>query len=258
MLAALLTSLLLWQEPEPAPQPPTPPSETDKPVATDKPVEPAAPVETWDDRTAKAAAAELGKVMKGKATMREKTQALDAVAKGSNKLLIKPLVKVVEEDKSLLVRQRAAALLANQPTKDANEAVRKLLKNARVGSHPVVQAELIRSLAKCGYDARQWDAIDDLFEQEYAAERVTLQEAILDLVAQHKEKQALPMLLRNFDEPAPKDVHDGSNPPAEYWEARWKAWAAWRSKVKETVFAITGQRFTSATEASEWLKKNPL
>ncbi|MCA8964407.1 MAG: HEAT repeat domain-containing protein [Planctomycetes bacterium] len=259
MLAALLTSLLLWQEPGPAPQPPTPQSEAEKPVPQDKPVETPTPIEAWDDRTAKAAAAELTKVMKGKSSsMREKTQALEAVAKGSNKLLIKPLVKVVEEDKSLLVRQRAAALLANQPEKDANDALRKLLKNPRVGSYPVVQAELIKALAKCGYDGKQWDSIADLFEQEYAAERVTLQEAILDLVAQHKEKQALPMLLRNFDEPSPKNVHDGSNPPAEYWEARWKAWASWRAKVKDTVFAVTGQRFTSATEAGEWLKKNPL
>ena len=256
MLAALLTSLLLWQEPEPAPQPPVPKAEAEKPA--EKPVETPTPVEIWDDRTAKAAAAELTKVMKGKPSMREKTQALDAIAKGSNKLLIKPLVKVVEEDKSMLVRQRAAALLANQPAKDANDAICKLLKNARVGSYPVVQADLVRALAKCGYDSKQWDLIDDLFEQDYAAERVTLQEAILDLVTQHKEKRALPMLLRNFDEPAPENVHDGSNPPAEYWEARWKAWSAWRAKVKDTVFAITGQRFTSAAEATAWLKKNPL
>lgn len=258
MLATLLTSLLLWQEPEPTPTPPVPPTEKPAEKPAEKPVETPEPVEEWDDRTAKAAASELAKAMKGKASMRDKTQALEAVAKGSHKLLIKPLVDVIEDDKSLLVRQRAVVLLANQPAKDANAAVLKLLKNARVGSHPPVMAELVRALSRCGYTNKNWDAIAGMFEQDYAAERVPLQEAILELVSTHKEKAALPMLLRNFDEPAPENVHDGSNPPAEYWEARWKAWASWRNKVKETVFQVTGQRFSTATEAKEWLKKNPL
>ena len=67
------------------------------------------------------------------------------------------------------------------------------------------------------------------------------------------------MLLRNLDEPGPTgDIHAGNNPPAEYWEARWKAWKAFRPKVQETLFALTGQRFTEAKEAHAWLQKNPL
>jgi hypothetical protein len=53
-------------------------------------------------------------------------------------------------------------------------------------------------------------------------------------------------------------VHDGDNPPQEYWEARWKAWAVWKGRVKEALFAITGQRFSTAAEARAWLKQNPL
>ncbi|MFM1871337.1 MAG: hypothetical protein RL398_759 [Planctomycetota bacterium] len=247
MLAALLSGLLLWQDPTPAPTPaPTPK------------VEAPAAIEAWDDRTAKAAVAEFEKVMKGKGGMGERTRALEVLGKGSNKLLVKPLAKVIETEKSVLVRQKAAVVLAAQPQKEANEAIRKLLKNARVGSEPALLGELVKALSNCGYEAQQWQEIAGLFEQEYAANRVTLQEAILDLVARHKEKQAVPMLLRNLDEPAPKDPHDPSNPPAEYWEARWKAWSGWRGKVKQTLFALTGQNFTRAAEAEEWLKKNPL
>jgi hypothetical protein len=85
-----------------------------------------------------------------------------------------------------------------------------------------------------------------------------VQEAILELVIAHKETQALPMLLRNTDEPAPANVEAADNPPAEYWEARWKSWAVWKGKVKDALFELTGQRFTTAAEAQAWLKKNPL
>lgn len=246
MLASVLTGLLLWQDPAPAPTPAPAPK-----------VELPASAEAWDDRTAKAALAEFEKAIKGKASIADRTRALEALGKGSSKLLVKPLVKVIETEKSVLVRQKAAAVLARQPAKDANPAIRKLLGHARVGSEPTLQAELIRALANCGYDKSQWQDIADLFEREYHAERVTLQEAILDLVARHQEQQALPLLLRNFDEPIPEHPDDPSNPPAEYWEARWKAWAAWRGKVKETVFTLTGQRFTTAAEAKAWLAKKP-
>jgi hypothetical protein len=76
------------------------------------------------------------------------------------------------------------------------------------------------------------------------------------LAKNHKELEALDLLLENLDEPAPANVDDPSNPPAEYWEMRWKAWRSWRDDVKEALFAITGQRFNTSAEAREWLDKN--
>ncbi len=246
MLATLLTSVLLYQDPAPSQQPPA------------QKVETQAPVEVWSDAKAKAAVTELQKQLKGNASLAQRTRALDAVATGSHKLLVKPLAQLVETDKALLVRQRAATLLGNQPAGDTTATILKLIQNERVKSYPAVQAELVRALARCGYTSKHWDQIDKLFERDYEADRVPLQEAILELVAQHKERRALQLLLRNLDEPAPANVDDPSNPPAEYWEARWKAWAKWRTRVKDALFAITGQRFTTAAEAKAWLAKNPV
>lgn len=251
MFAALLLTLVLGQDP--APKPPADPA-----PAPAQDAAAAKTVEAWDDKTAKTAVDEFNKLMKGTPNMAQKNSALDLFAGGANKLLIKPLAQVIETEKLLVVRKRAAELMANQPAVDANPAIRKLLKNARVGSYPTVMAELIRGLARCGYDASQWRDLADLFEREYHVERVPLQEAVLDLVIAHKEKQAVSLLLRNLDEPAPKDVHGADNPPAEYWEARWKSWSAWRGKVREALFAVTGQRFSTVAEAEAWLKKNPL
>jgi hypothetical protein len=256
MLATLVACLFAAQDPKPAPAPPP----ADKPAAEAPAAAPTPPVavEAWDDKKAKAAVDEWTKLTKGSPSMADKNRGLAALAEGSNKLLIKPLAAVVETDKSVVLRKRAAELLANQPKAEANAAIRKLLKGGRAAAYPTVMAELVKGLSRCGYDKAQWGEIDGLFEREYHIDRVVVQEAILELVIAHKETQALPMLLRNTDEPAPANVEAADNPPAEYWEARWKSWAVWKGKVKDALFALTGQRFTTAAKAQAWLKKNPL
>ena len=247
MIACLLTSFLTCQEPPPAPAR-TPEAQVAVPKA----------VEAWSDKTAKTEVEALARLMKGTPSMAQKNQALDKLATGSNVLLLKPLAEIVEKDKSVVIRKRAAELVANQPPKEANATIRKLLKSARVGSQPAVTAELVRGLARTGYDTTQWHEVEGIFERAYEPECVPLQEAILELVVKHKEKEAVPLLLRNLDEPTPQNVDHADNPPAEYWEARWKAWSAWRGKVKDALFTITGQRFSTAAEATAWLKQNPL
>lgn len=250
MLSALVLGLFLFQDPPP--KPPEVPAQK-------APVEAPKVIETWDDRRAKDAARALTKAFKRKSTsMRDRNNALEVVATGSNKALVKPLSAIIATDKSIVIRKRAAQLLANQPAKEANRTILKLLENSRVASQNNVMAELVRALSRCGYVTRHWEKIDDLFEREYDLERVPLQEALLELIAEHKEKKAIPILLRNIDQPRPANVDDASNPPAEYWEARWKSWQRWRGKVKEALFAITGQRFGSSAEAKAWLKKNRL
>jgi hypothetical protein len=246
MLCALLSTVFAWQDPLPQ-KPPQP-----------QPAAAATPVEVWDDGKAKAALEESQKLLKGNANMGQKNRALDALAAGSHKLLVKPLAVVVENEKLMVIRTRAAQLLGNQPAADANGTIRRLLNNPRVASHPQVMGALLKALARCGYDKAQWKEIEDLFDREYHLERVPMQEAWLELVIAHKEKQALPILLRNLDEPIPENVDAGSNPPAAYWEARWKSWDRWRGKVRDALFAVTGQRFSTAAEAKTWLQKNPV
>lgn len=250
MIAVLLcVATLLPQDPAPArPQA--------QPAAAPK--APAKPVEAWDDKAAKAALDQFHKAWKPAGSLAERTAALELLATGANQNLVKPLAKIAESDKALLVQKRAIELLGNQPAAAANPALCKLLKVARVRSQPPVLAELVRSLARCGYAAAQWDLVEDLFDESYDPDRVPLHTAVFELAIQHKEPQALGLLLRNLDEPVPHDVDHADNPPAEYWKARWGSWSAWREKVKDALFAITSQRFGTAAEAKAWLEKNPI
>jgi hypothetical protein len=84
MLALLLTCALTVQDPEPTP--PAPPAANPAAAPAEAPK-----VEPWDDKTAKAAADELTKLLKGTPSMAEKNQLLERLSAGSNKLLLKPL-----------------------------------------------------------------------------------------------------------------------------------------------------------------------
>jgi hypothetical protein len=243
-------SIALAQEPQ------TDPARAEPPRAETPAAAPA--VRLLPDSDAKAAIASFQKALAGNASLAAKTRALEQLAPGAHPLFVKPLGKVVETDKSIVVRKQAATLLAQQPAKQTKPELMRLLKSDRVQSDPPVVATLIGGLARCDYQPKDWQLIDGMFEREYSADRVPVQEAILELVARCKEKQAVNLLLRNLDEPVPANVDDPSNPPAEYWEGRWKAWQVWRGRVKEALFALTGQRFSTATEARAWLRKNPI
>lgn len=248
MLTLLFTIVLTLQDPPPQGGVPATP-------ATPAAAEPM-PLTALDDKEAKTTVDAFTKGAKAKRSMNERMKAVEELGKGANKAFVKPLVGVAETDESLLVRKRAVVLLSLQPAPDAPRALRALLKSKKLEAAPAVLAEVVNGIARSGYDTTMWADIEPLFAGDYAAERVGLQEAILALVTKHKEQKAAKLLLDNLDEPIPADEHDASNPPAEYWKARWYAWKAWREKVKDALFALTGQRFSTAAEARGWLEKN--
>jgi HEAT repeat protein len=253
----LLTSALLCQEPVKQ----DPPKPGDREPAAEQPEAAAPPqearvVEDWDDKRVKAALTAFNTKMKSR-VLKDRLAALDDIRGGRNAKLVAPLVAVVLRDRGLTVRKGAADLLGDQPPRQAKPAIVKLLGDSGVRDAPDVTATLVGALGRVGYErGRDWAAIDRLFEADYGPDRLALQRAVLALVREQRELGALEMLSRNLDEPAPENVDDASNPPAEYWERRWKAWQAWRPEVKETLFTLTGQQFSTGKEAREWVRAN--
>jgi hypothetical protein len=246
MSALCLSLLVVFQEPPPPEPPPAPPV-----------VAPAATVEEWTDEQAKAAVGEFRRQMKGKRLeLRDRVEAIERIAKGRNDALVRPLAETVADDGPITVRKLAADALGNQPAQHARPAILRLLRDSNLHKLPQIQASLVAALDRVGYEAKDWSAIDGLFERGYEQERVPLQKCLIQLVANNKEKKALDLLLDHLGEPIPENVDDPANPPAEYWEARWKAWQVWREDVKTALFEITGQRFSTPKEAKVWLKKN--
>ena len=186
---------------------------------------------TWPDRLAREKAKAFLKAVKPKkASMADRKRALGELKGGISPHLIKPLQKFIEKDSSIVLKREAVQMLAVQPDKPAKKVVLKLLGNARVTGNPQVQAGLIRALGETGYVQKDWKHIEDVFEEDYDNERIPVHEAILELVRDHKEKQAIPLLLNNMDEPSAQNVDSADNPPREYWKARWHAWPSRQPK----------------------------
>jgi HEAT repeat protein len=245
MVGTLLLTLALLQQP-PAAEP--------KPAAA--PGEPAAiAVVKFDDSQARQALADFKK-LPPKASLVDRVAAVEALARGTHETLIPIFDKLVRSDPSLAVRKKAAEALGWQPEKKAYVVVTKLLDDAAVTKTAELIEPLIRALAGLGYTAKDWKRLETFFRAGYGQDRIGLQRAIIALADKHKEKQAIAVLLDNLDEPLPKDEHGADNPPAEYWEARWKAWQVWRDELRAALQTITGQKFASEEEARAWLKVN--
>lgn len=251
-LGVVLATCMVAQDPKPKPAPGKQPVEAS--AEKDKPTDGKARV--VDDKAAKAIVDGWAKV-KGKGTFEAKLAAIEQIGSARHRTFVSMLKAVVVDEKSDVLKQRAAALLVEQAPAEALPVCKKLLGDPKV-EDPAVLAELVRGVHTHGYDKTCWPMLEPLFERSFAQGFVPLQMALLDIAQREREKQAVPLLLRHLDEPAPADVHAADNPPAEYWEARWKAWQAWRPKVQDALLAITGQRFEKAEDAKQWLKKNPL
>ena len=213
-------------------------------------------LQTWDDKQAKAAVAEFKKNYKSKASLKQKLAALEQLRPGKSPFLVKPLVKVVKtEKKHKSCRKLAAELLGNQPKNKVRKQLLKLIYDAKIKRTPTIVSTLIRSHSKASYESRDWEDLEKLFRKDLADRRYPqVQKAIMETVTQHKELLALDLLVESIDPPQPAWVDDPNNPPASYWEARWKNWEVWRNDVKEALYQITGQRFVTGKEAKAWLK----
>ena len=189
-------------------------------------------------------------------SLAQRVQQVEALATMQHKLLVKPLADLVRNDKALTVRKAAARGLAKQLPGDAHPTLVALLKEDPIKDAPEVAAVVVEGLAGPAYTGADWEAIEPMFERDFTPVRIPLQQAILKIAKEHKEKLALKLLLKHLDPPIPEDVDTGSNPPADYWEKRWKAWKVWKGDVSDAVFAITSQRFATSKEAKAWLKVN--
>lgn len=247
MLALALGASLLLQDPQPPKNPPAEPT-----PAAEREVVP-----DWDKKTARSKVKEFEKRLKGrKVSLKSRMDALEILAGGRSDQLVKPISNLMLKDDSLLVCVRAAEVLAQQPEKAAKPTICRLLATEKFDKKPAVQAALVRALSGCGYASRDWQTLDGLFDKDFGPERTDLQKAILRLVIEHEELQALDFLVEHIGEPMPDNPDDPLNPPAEYWERRWKAWEVWKEDVKAAMLKLTGQRFSTRKEAKVWLKRN--
>ena len=70
-----------------------------------------------------------------------------------------------------------------------------------------------------------------------------------------KSRAAFRILAEKLDYPRPKWVDDPENPPAEWWEERYKEWETYVPHVRWAISRIVpGETFETTKEAKEWAR----
>jgi hypothetical protein len=153
---------------------------------------------------------------------------------------------------------RAATEIGRRPSPKTGATLWKGWSLALNDKRPDVRGGILAAMgaAKAPLDGKQYDEVAALWKR--AADVPSLVGVATYFRAIATDKRPCRLLAEWLDEPrAGGDPKDGANPPAEWWEARWKLWSAIKGLVAEALKAITGQTFHTTDEAKEWFKKNP-
>ncbi len=195
----------------------------------------------------------LSRASKSPLVRREVVQALVQKAHPS---FVAPLLKLAEKDQSKLVRAAAVEALGKLDFPQARKALLRILGGKSLVKDPLVLLAALDALDRLGYRPVFFRPLLGLFERTWDMLSPGVpQQKIIRLFSKGKEKRAFRFLVDHLDEPRPKDVNAPSNPPASWWEKRWKAWHFWRGDVKGALKEITGVEFSRAEFYKKWARR---
>ena len=95
--------------------------------------------------------------------------------------------------------------------------------------------------------------VESRMQAEYAPD---LMRGAIHYLGQMKYKPAVPKFVELIKEPYPENPNSPSNPPASYWESRYKIWQASEGWLRWGLKEITGQEYRTHREWQAWLAAN--
>jgi hypothetical protein len=165
--------------------------------------------------------------------------------------LVPVLENVILRDPTDIVRTKAARALLAQPKKEARSSALKLLRSKVLKGKGSIQAPLIRILTRFGAPKKVWKDLRESFLDLGPLAQI----AFLESIEARRDWDSVDLLLDHLDPPSPSNVDARENPPAEYWERRWKAWKAFKPTLLKAIETLFGRSFPSKKEAKTWIKE---
>jgi hypothetical protein len=242
---ALLAPSAAAEEPAPKPAEPSAPEVETKP----------APPKVILDAEAAPLAEGLKKAMRAKSAD-DALPALVAIEGKSHPTFEAPLVKLLGHPSAEIAIRAADALAARAGPKTASSLWRGGWLAPANKDRSEVRTSILLALGRMGVslDAKQYDEVESLWKKATSGRVLSSIAAYFGAVK--TDKRPLRWLSEALDEPVASAVNSASNPPASYWEARWKLWKASKPAVQEALKSITGQTFETSEDAKAWFKKN--
>lgn len=196
----------------------------------------------------------LKKALKAK-VLSEAAPALDALAGVTHPDLEPALAKLLGHNLAD-VAARAARAMGERAGDKTAATLWKAWASPANERRVDVRAAILDAFAtmKAPLDPKQYAQVERLFTD--AASPAAMDAVTRYFAAVATDKRPCKALALWLDEPSPANVHDGSNPPKEWWEARWKLWTKTRPGAVAALKAITGQEFESSEQARAWFAAN--
>ncbi len=219
------------------------------------------PLKTADDKEAKALAAAIKKIAKKK-NANDVLPVLEKIDELEHKDFDKPLLRLLKHQSSL-VAIRAAEMWEwrVRDKKVASKLWKASWMEKKNSRRFEVKAKCLIAFARGGIELnakqfkeieRDWRWIVGNPDERYAKGL----EGIAAWVVVSKDKRLFRRLANELDEPLATNPNSPSNPPASWWEKRWKMWKAAKPSVVEALKAITGKEFDKTEEAKKWCEAN--
>ena len=125
----------------------------------------------------------------------------------------------------------------------------------------VVKAKVLKAFARGGQklDAKKFKEVESDWRW-IVGNPNPVNAPALSAIAEYfeitKDKRLCKRLAMELDEPMATNPNSPSNPPADWWERRWKLWKESKPAVVAALLAITGQEFDKTEEAKKWFQDN--
>lgn len=219
------------------------------------------PLKPAEDKAAKALASELKKIAKKK-NSDDVLPVLEKIDGLEHKAFDKPLCRLLRHESSI-VSLRAADMWE---WRVRDKRVGSRLWRASWGEKKndrryAVKAKVLKAYARAGLplDAKQFKEVDRAWRWMVGNPDERWAPALSEIaawVALSKDMRLFRKLAEELDEPLATNPNSPSNPPASWWEKRWKMWKAAKPAVVEALKALTGQEFDKTAEAKAWVEAN--
>ena len=184
----------------------------------------------------------------------------------------KPIIKKALSSKKKKVQAFAIRAAASHQMEDVKKQVLKLLKASKKGKKKkkkgagvtsgVVAASAVDYLARLAIEGVEVEVLEQLDRLFLVESRMTasyandLVRAAVHYLGQTKNMSAVPRLVEMLPEPKPANPNAANNPPATYWEARYKIWQASEGWVRWALKEITGQEYRTHREWKAWVEQH--
>jgi len=219
------------------------------------------PLGAADDKNAKALAAELKKVGKKKNSS-VILPVLEKLADLEHKDFDKPLLKLLKHESSLVALKVADMWEWRlRDKKLASKLWKASWGEKKNDRRYAVKAKTLKAFARGGIalDGKQFKDVERAWRWIVGnpdPRHAPALSAMADWVRLSKDKRLFRRLAEELDEPGTDNPNAPSNPPASWWEKRWKLWKDAKPAVVEALQAITGKEFDKSAEAKAWFDAN--